>query len=251
MRAVGIIPARYAAQRLPGKPLRRILGKPLVQWVWEAAAAARELQRVVIATDDERIARRCREFGAEVVFVPEELPSGSDRVARAYELLGERADLVLNIQGDEPLLQPQHLDRLVQTAAQHGDWDVVTLVQPLTHARELQMPSVVKVALRSDGTALYFSRAPIPYIVAPEAAPAECLWKHVGVYAFRPAVLQAFVALPPGRLEQCERLEQLRLLEAGYLIGCVVVREVLHAVDVPADLRWVRRYWARQARRKL
>ncbi len=251
MRAVGIIPARYAAQRLPGKPLRRILGKPLIQWVWEAAATAQRLQRVVVATDDERVARRCREFGAEVVLVPEELPSGSDRVARAYELLGERAELVLNIQGDEPLLQPQHLDRLVQAAAQRGDWDVVTLVQPLTSVRELQMPSVVKVALRSDGTALYFSRAPIPYIVAPEAAPTECLWKHVGVYAFRPAVLQAFVELPPGRLERCERLEQLRLLEAGYRIGCVVVHEVLHAVDVPADLRWVRRYWAQRARRKL
>ncbi|MCS6965647.1 MAG: 3-deoxy-manno-octulosonate cytidylyltransferase, partial [Candidatus Kapabacteria bacterium] len=164
MSALGIIPARYASQRLPGKPLRKLGGKPLVQWVWEAAQQAQSLNRVIIATDSERVAAVCRNFGAEVVLTPPDLPSGTDRVAVAYTQLQLQDSIVLNLQTDEPLLQPEHVDALVQALQDHPHWDAATLIQPLVAEPELFSPAVVKVVLRTDGTALYFSRSPIPHV---------------------------------------------------------------------------------------
>lgn len=248
MKAIGIIPARYASQRLPGKPLRRLCGKPLVQWVWEAARAAPGLRQVVIATDHERIASICRRFGAEVVMTSAELPSGTDRVASAYEQLQSEAEIVVNLQADEPLLQAAHIEALLSALGSQPEWDAATLVQPLREHRELSSPAVVKVVFRHDGSALYFSRAPIPFV---RDAPVEIwlhqarFWKHVGIYAYRVPVLQLFRRLPPSPLERAEGLEQLRLLEAGIRIGCVPVEGKLLGVDTPEQLTalrsWLRR----------
>jgi len=249
MIALGIIPARFAAQRLPGKPVRRLCGKPLVQWVWEAAQQARELQRVVVATDSERIATICRRFGAEVVLTEGEFQNGSERVAAAYEQLRLHAEIVLNLQADEPFLQPAHIDSLIQALRAHPQWDVATLVQPVPNRSELFSPAVVKVVLRADSTALYFSRAPIPHLR--DYPPQQWLrhghfWKHIGIYAYRAPVLRQLRSLPPSHLEQAERLEQLRLLEAGFTIGCVPVSGMLLGIDTPEQLararRWLRRH---------
>lgn len=245
MIAVGIIPARYGSQRLPGKPMRKLGGKVLVQWVWEAASTVGKLSRLVIATDSARIAAVCRRFGAETVLVPDELPSGTDRVARAYELLELQADVVLNLQADEPLLQPHHIETLLAALAEHSQWDAATLVQPITTLHELLSPAVVKVVRRADGAALYFSRAPIPHVRARD--PAQWLqevhyWKHIGIYAYRTAVLQRFCTLPPSPLERAEGLEQLRLLEAGYTMGCLPVEGPLLGVDTPEQLAYLRRW---------
>jgi 3-deoxy-manno-octulosonate cytidylyltransferase (CMP-KDO synthetase) len=249
MSAVGIIPARYAAERLPGKPLRTLGGKPLVQWVWEAACNARTLERVVIATDSTRIASVCRRFGAQVVLTPRELPSGTDRVAAAYTLLGLRHELVLNLQADEPLLRPEHIDLLVRALDQHPPWDAATLIQPITDDAELASEAVVKVVIRSDGTALYFSRSPIPHVRGhPRHEWLQQLrfWKHIGIYGYRAPVLHSFTRLPPSSLERAEGLEQLRLLEAGYTIGCVPVEGFLMGVDTAEQLAFLRRWLRRR-----
>ncbi len=251
MTAVAIIPARYGSQRLPGKPVRKLCGKPLVQWVWEAACQAKRLTRLVIATDSTRIAALCRRFGAETVLVPDELPSGTDRVARAYELLQLQADIVLNLQADEPLLHPHHIDALIEALSARPQWDAATLVQPITTLHELLSPAVVKAVLRSDGAALYFSRTPIPYVRHRDLdqwlqeAP---YWKHIGIYAYRTDVLHHFCMLPPSPLERAEGLEQLRLLEAGYTLGCLPVEGILMGIDTPEQLASVRRWLRRTGR---
>ncbi|MEN3027135.1 MAG: 3-deoxy-manno-octulosonate cytidylyltransferase [Chlorobiota bacterium] len=244
MAAVGIIPARYASQRLPGKPLRRLCGKPLLQWVWEAARQARSLRHVYVATDDERIVATCRRLGADVILTPNTLPSGTDRLAVAYELLGLHDPIVVNLQADEPLVQPAHIDALVSALQSNTHWDVATLIQPLKSALELFSPDVVKVVLRADGCALYFSRSPIPYVrdYQPQEWPHRVyFWKHIGLYAYRAPVLQRFRTLTPSPLEEAERLEQLRLLEAGFQIGCMPAEGVLLGVDTPQQLEALRR----------
>ncbi len=256
MNAVAIIPARYASGRLPGKPLRKLCGKPLVQWVWEAASKARNLSRVIIAADSERIAAVCRRFGADTVIIPDDVPSGTDRVARAYERLRLQAAFVLNVQADEPLLQPQHIEMLITSLAEHAHWDAATLVQPIKTTEELLSPAVVKVVLRADRSALYFSRAPIPYVRAhslEELLHTAHFWKHVGIYAYRAPILQRFCMLPASPLERAEGLEQLRLLEAGYTIGCLPAEGFLMGVDTAEQLAQLRRWFrstlrCRQAR---
>ncbi|GBD06893.1 3-deoxy-manno-octulosonate cytidylyltransferase [bacterium HR21] len=253
MTAVGIIPARYASQRLPGKPLRKLCGKPLVQWVWEAACTAPSLQRVVIATDHERIAATCRRFGAEVLLTPTELPSGTDRVAVAYQQLQLTADIVVNLQADEPLLQAAHIEALLAALSAQPSWDAATLIEPLEKPHELSSPMVVKVVLRSDGSALYFSRSPIPFVrdvPLGKWLTQTRFWKHIGIYAYRAPVLQLFRHLSPTPLERAEGLEQLRLLEAGLRIGCVPVEGPLKGVDTPAQLAALRKWLRRQGHRR-
>ncbi len=243
MSAIGIIPARYASQRLPQKPLQLLCGKPLVQWVWEAACAAPSLQRVLVATDHEEIATVCRRFGADVVMTPSDVPSGTDRVALVCERFQLTADIVVNLQADEPLLRAEHIETLLSALRLHPSWDAATLVQPLRQHDELFSPAVVKVVLRHDGSALYFSRSPIPFV---RDAPVEewlgraTFWKHVGIYAYRMPILHRFRQLPPSPLERAEGLEQLRLLEAGVQFGCVCVEDTLMGVDTPEQLNAVR-----------
>jgi len=245
---VAIIPARFASTRFPGKPLAEIGGKPMVQHVYERAATARRVDRVLVATDDERIAAAVRAFGGTAVLTAANHATGSDRIAEAAA--GIEAAIVVNVQGDEPMLDPAAIDAAVEPLLADPDLEIATLSSPLT-LDELLSTSVVKVVTARNGRALYFSRSPIPFVRTGDASgPRESAAlavarglarKHVGLYAFRRAALARFVALPPSPLEQAESLEQLRALENGMSIGVVAVNGAEGvAVDTPEDLVRVR-----------
>ncbi len=221
-----------AAQRLPGKPLLARTGKPLVVHTLEAARAARRVSRVVVATDDERIAAAVRAAGGEAVMTSPDCASGTDRVAEAAARLpGE--DVVVNVQGDEPEIEPAALDALIEALEADPRVEMGTLAAPLGDPEEAARPSVVKVVMDGRGDALYFSRAPIPHRRDP-AGPAATL-RHVGVYAYRRAFLARFAALPPTPLERTESLEQLRALEHGHRIRVVRVARAPAGIDTPED----------------
>lgn len=240
MKTIGVIPSRYASTRLPAKPLALICGKPLVQWVWEAASKASTLAEVYVATDNERIASVARAFGAMVAMTPPECPSGTDRIAAA--IAGRDADVVVNIQGDEPLMNPANIDACVRALIADPLAAVSTPMISLQRETDYRASHVVKVVTGSDGYALYFSRAPIPDIsrLTPEELAAGLpAMKHLGLYVYRRAALEAFVQLPPSRYELTEKLEQLRFLEAGYKIRMVEVEHDSIGVDTPDDVRAV------------
>jgi 3-deoxy-manno-octulosonate cytidylyltransferase (CMP-KDO synthetase) len=241
IQAIGFIPARYNSTRLPGKPLVEILGKPLIQWVWEAACQSETLRRIVVATDDERIAEFCFNIGAEFVMTPPELPSGTDRVLFAYNEIGEESNIILNLQGDEPLITGRIIDKLIISFANSGN-DVGTLVKKIDSYEELVNPSVVKVVLSNNNSAIYFSRHEIPYIRdfrKDEWLEHHNFWKHTGVYVYRNDVLDQFGNLNMSNLENVEKLEQLRLLQEGATIHCVPIEENLVGVDTPEDVKKV------------
>jgi 3-deoxy-manno-octulosonate cytidylyltransferase (CMP-KDO synthetase) len=229
-----IIPARYGATRFPGKPLALLAGKPLVCHVAERARRARGVSRVAVATDDERIAAAARSCGAEAVMTGP-AASGTDRVAEAARGMGA-ADVVVNLQGDEPLVEPEAIEALL-AAMEDGSVAMATLSRPL-EAGELSRPHVVKVVTRANGDALYFSRAAIPH--RREGGESRLARAHVGIYAFRAAFLQEFARLPPGRLEREESLEQLRALEHGHGIRVVETGYRGFGVDTPEDLERAR-----------
>ncbi len=239
---LGVIPARFASTRLPGKPLVDLNGKPMIQWVWEAARTARQIDRLVVATDNDLIADVVRGFGGDAVMTDPTLPSGTDRCAAATQILGIDADIVLNIQGDEPLIPGELLDDLILTV-KRGDCDVATPVARITDAADLSDPGIVTVAAGADGRVLYFSRSPIPHMRG--KAMSEWLqlypyWKHIGLYAYTAEALQRHINLPVSALEEAEALEQLRLLEDGARFHCVLTEAKLVAVDTPADAERVR-----------
>jgi 3-deoxy-D-manno-octulosonate cytidylyltransferase len=229
MMIVGVIPARYASVRFPGKPLALLAGKPMVLHVLEAARGARRLNRVVVATDDERIAAVVRGAGAEALLTSPEAASGTDRLAEAAREIP--AEVYVNIQGDEPMMSPENVDRAVETLLTAPERRLATLAITLS-AAQAPDPNVVKVAVARDGRALYFSRSPIPYFRHGEPA----YRKHLGIYAYRAETLAEVVRLPPSPLERAESLEQLRWLEAGYSVwvGDAVTDSI--GVDTPADL---------------
>ncbi len=227
MKIVGVIPARYGSQRFPGKPLARILGKPLIQWVLEACRGAWSLDELWVATDDPRIAQVVMNLQGKVVMTPPEVPSGTDRV---YLAIKDKApDIVVNIQGDEPLLRSEIVDALVTTLLEDEAADIAT---PAYWSSDPGTADQVKIAVSDSGYALYFSRAPIPYYR--EGTPEY--WIHVGLYAYRFAALEAFVQRKPSRLEQAEKLEQLRALDLGLRIRVVPIEDKLHPVDRPEDI---------------
>lgn len=233
MRAVGVIPARYAASRFPGKPLAAIAGVPLVQRVWEGACAAKRLSRVIVATDDERIAAACRGFGAEVALTAKHHATGTDRIAEVAASLDE--EIVVNIQGDEPLIEGAVIDAVVDAlVAADPSVPMSTIVHP-ADADALDDPNRVKVVLDLHGRALYFSRSRIPY---PRDGATTRVWQHVGLYAYRRAFLLEFVTLAPSDLERAESLEQLRALENGYAIQVATLEGAWRSVpvDVPSDI---------------
>ncbi len=232
MRAVGIIPARYAASRFPGKLLAPIAGVPMLRRVWDGARAAKGLRRVLVATDDERIADACRGFGAQVAMTSPRHPTGTDRLAEVARDLDD--DVVVNIQGDEPLMRGFVIDAALEALARDPEIPMSTVVHP-AEASALDDPNRVKVVMDRAGRALYFSRSRIPHLRNPESAPPY--WQHVGLYAYRRAFLLRFVALERTPAERAEGLEQLRALEHGFPIRCAVVegwRSV--PVDVPEDV---------------
>jgi 3-deoxy-manno-octulosonate cytidylyltransferase (CMP-KDO synthetase) len=244
-RAIAVIPARYASTRLPGKPLLDICGKTMLQRVWEAASDSRILHRIIVATDDERIAKHCYEIGAEFILTPSDIQSGTDRVIYTYKKLGEIADLILNIQGDEPLITGDLIDDIIITA-EKTESDVVTLITKFDSFEELFEPSNVKVVFRPDNTAIYFSRSVIPYIrdiKEIDWIEKNDYWKHIGIYAYRKKALFDFERLGKSNLENLEKLEQLRLLEAGATFYCLKTDLKLMGVDTPEDLKEVRRFF--------
>ncbi|NQD96047.1 3-deoxy-manno-octulosonate cytidylyltransferase [Pseudomonas sp. CrR25] len=243
-----VIPARYASSRLPGKPLQDIAGKPMIQHVWEQARKS-SAQRVVVATDDARIVDACHGFGAEVLLTRAEHNSGTDRLAEVASALGLAGDaIVVNVQGDEPLIPPAIIDQVAANLAAHPKAAIATLAEPIAEVAALFNPNVVKVATDLDGLALTFSRAPLPWARDAFAASREQLpagvpyRRHIGIYAYRAQFLHDFVAWGPCWLEDTECLEQLRALWHGVRIH---VADALQAppagVDTPQDLERVRR----------
>ncbi|MFH0919240.1 MAG: 3-deoxy-manno-octulosonate cytidylyltransferase, partial [Fibrobacterota bacterium] len=238
VKAVAVIPARYASQRFPGKPLARIAGKPMIQHVYERASRVREFARVLVATDDARIADCVRGFGGECVMTSPVLASGTDRMFAA--LRGMSYDWAFNVQGDEPLMDPAVLRALLRRAARAQTPCIITAADTLLRPQDFNNPNIVKVAISGAGQALYFSRAPIPYLgrVGRGEPHAEPL-RHIGLYLFHKKALAAFVRTPPSLLERTEKLEQLRAYEAGIPIEVVRTRYASINVDVPADIRRV------------
>ncbi|MFT7461828.1 MAG: 3-deoxy-manno-octulosonate cytidylyltransferase (CMP-KDO synthetase) [Pseudohongiellaceae bacterium] len=236
-RAAAILPARYASTRLPGKMLLDRTGKTLIQHVWEQVSLAQCLDPIIIATDDERIAEVARGFGAQVAMTRADHASGTDRVAEVAA--GLDCELVMNIQGDEPEIDPGDLDRMVQRLAATSD-DMTTLARPFLadEAELLADPNAVKVVFADDGQALYFSRSPIPYGTDPQGT-----WLHLGVYAYRRAALFSLAEAAPHPLELRERLEQLRALALGLTIGVVPTEHPGLGIDTPEDYaRFVKRF---------
>jgi len=250
MNIIAIIPARMASTRLPGKPLLDVAGKPLIQRVWEASSQSKLLNKIIIATDNDNIFKACKKFGADVVMTPSDLPSGTDRIMFAYEKLNENADIVVNIQGDEPLLNGEIIDNLLEKFID-SNTNVGTLIKKIEDAKELFNPSVVKVELKENMIANNFSRQPIP---VQENVPKEKwienfdYWQHIGVYAYKIESLRKFVSLPMSESEKKEKLEQLRLTDIGYSYLCVQTDKELIGVDTPEDLEKVRKYFGEKAK---
>ncbi|HEV2474673.1 MAG TPA: 3-deoxy-manno-octulosonate cytidylyltransferase [Chthonomonadales bacterium] len=232
-----IIPARLASTRLPNKPLVDLCGKTMLQRVWERASAAQSAARVVIATPDREVAQAAERFGAQAVMTSPSHRSGSDRIAEAADLLRLTPDeIVVNVQGDEPLLDPASIDMAVEPLTQESDLFMTSLMCACP-ATDLDNPSTVKVVCNIQGDALYFSRARIPFSRAAEAAE---VMQHIGLYAYRRSFLRVFTGLAPAVLEQVEVLEQLRALEHGYRIRMVTVRQAPIGVDTAEDLQRAR-----------
>ena len=232
---MGAIPARYGSTRLPGKPLLPIAGRPMIEHVYTRVARARGLSRVVVLTDDERIARAVEGFGGEVEMTPADCASGTDRIAWAAR--GWDAAAIINIQGDEPLIDPEEISRIAGHLAAHPEDPVVTLATPAA-PEEMGNPNAVKVVLAQDGAALYFSRAPIPY---PRQEGGFAPLKHLGIYGYQREALLRLAALPPSPLERSESLEQLRALENGMGIRVLIVDRASIGVDTAEDLERVER----------
>ena len=233
MEVLGVIPTRMGAVRFPGKPLARLAGRPLVQWVYEAAAAAPVLDRLVVATPDAEIVEAVESFGGEAVLTSPDHPTGTDRVAEVAE--GSAADVVVNVQGDQPFVTPAMLEQLVAPFGTEGGRAVVmaTLGAPLDPVAGPADSNVVKVVCDRNGNALYFSRSPIPFYRHPGPAP---VLHHLGLYAFRRAFLRTYQDLAPTPLEQVEGLEQLRALEHGFPIRVSPTEAPVIEVNTPADL---------------
>lgn len=239
MKFIAIIPARYASTRFPGKPLAMLGGKPIIQRVYEQARAV--FDRVLVATDDTRIAECVDNFGGKAVMTRPDHRSGTDRCFEAYEKAGEDCDVVVNVQGDEPFIAPQQL-KAVCHCFDNPATDIATLVMPFAPTAtwdEITNPNSPKVVVGAGGRALYFSRSVIPYIRGSEHTEwprRHTFFKHIGLYAYRSEVLKRLTALPPSPLEMAESLEQLRWLEAGYTITTAETHTATIGIDTPADL---------------
>jgi 3-deoxy-manno-octulosonate cytidylyltransferase (CMP-KDO synthetase) len=232
---VAVIPARLASTRLPEKVLLRETGKYLIEHVWERVRRVALLDRVVIATDHPRVFEAVQSFGGDVVLTSPEHRSGTDRVAEVVRVLPD-ADLVVNVQGDEPQIEPLDVEALVRSLEGDPECSIATLVTPIANERDLLAASVVKAVLDSAGRVLYFSRSPIPHGACVGAQPPEA-FKHRGIYAYRRRTLLELAALPPADLERVERLEQLRWLDAGHRIRAVVTPRDGIGIDTAEDYR--------------
>lgn len=246
MAVVAIIPARYASTRLPGKPLAAIGGKPMIQHVYENAAKARVLDRVIVATDDRRIEGAVRGFGGEVMMTSKRHRSGTDRLAEVARKL--KAEWVVNVQGDLPFIKAETISRAVRPMLRNRSIPMGTVCSPIYDEGEWRNPNIVKVVKDRNGFAIYFSRALIPYprnVVSQASTGTGRVWgyRHLGLYVYRRDFLLRFARLRPTGLEQTESLEQLRALYYGYRIFVADVDDHSVEVDTPADLRRAQLYW--------
>lgn len=243
---VGIIPARFASTRLMGKPLADIGGKPMIQHTWENARKSKLLDKVVIAVDDEKVFQVVKSFGAEVYMTPQNVASGSDRIALVAQELPE-ANIIVNIQGDEPFINGRMIDEAIEPLLFDKKVNVSTLVKKITSVEEMKSPSVVKVVFDYNNYALYFSRSPIPYVrdakTNLEKIETGEIYKHIGLYVFRKETLLKFTSLHQTDLERIEKLEQLRLLEHGIKIKVVVTEYDSLSIDTPKDLELARKFY--------
>lgn len=242
--AIAVIPARYHSTRLPGKALADIAGRPMIEHVYRRAELARSISRVIVATDDQRIADAVRGFGGRVSMTSPSHQSGTDRLAEVATTLD--AEIIVNVQGDEPLIEPQMIDEAVAPFASNPSLMMSTLRKRITDPADLANPNVTKVVVDRDGYAMYFSRAPIPFVR--DGAPAATAWRHVGLYVYRRDCLLRLAQLPPTDLERSEALEQLRALEHGIRIQAVETQFDSIGVDTPEDLERVRRLMPAAAR---
>lgn len=239
MKAIGIIPARYASTRFPGKPLALINGKTMVRRVYEQACLSKKLSQVVVATDDHRIAEEIQKFSGHVVFTSRRHKSGTERCAEALEKIGDHFDILINIQGDEPFIDPKQIDDLVDVFS-GSNADIATLAVAIKEPDVLNNPNAVKVVCAKNGKALYFSRWPIPFLrnrKTPQVIEHHNFLKHLGIYGYRTEVLKQIVQLEESPLELAESLEQLRWLENGYSIFVRPTDKENIAIDTPEDLK--------------
>jgi 3-deoxy-manno-octulosonate cytidylyltransferase (CMP-KDO synthetase) len=235
LRTLGVIPARYGAQRFPGKPLAPIAGKSLVQRVYEQAAKSKRLDKVVVATEDTRILEAVEAFGGDAMLTSPDCATGTDRVAEVARAID--AELVLNIQGDEPLMRPDMIDQLVEGMQADAGCVMGTLARKISVPDQITNPHVVKVVVAGNGNALYFSRSPIPYVR--DAGETATFYKHLGIYVYRREFLMKFVKLPASPLEKAEKLEQLRALDNGFAIRVWITPHDSIGVDRPEDVKLV------------
>lgn len=249
---VGIIPARFASSRLMGKPLANIGGKPMIQHTYESAKKSKLLNKIIIAVDDEKLLEVARKFNAEVVMTPNDLPSGSDRIA--YVARSIEADIVVNIQGDEPFIPGKMIDQAIEPLLFDHEVEVSTLAKRIDKVEELKTPSIPKVVFDYNNYALYFSRSPIPFVrdarTNLERIGSGEIYKHIGLYVFKKETLLKFTSLEPTDLEKIEKLEQLRMLENGIKIKIVVTEYDSLSVDTPKDLEIARKYYGKVMKTK-
>lgn len=245
---VAIVPARYESNRFRGKPLALIAGKPMIQHVVERARQVELLSRVIVATDDIRIAECVRSFGGEYVMTGNNHVSGSDRLAEAAERIGiAEQDVVVNIQGDQPLFPPEVVEQVARPLLDEPDLPMSTLIYKIVRQEEITDPNHVKTVFDHNNYALYFSRSPIPFQRNPNEVVAPTYYKHLGFYAYRKKFLTTFVKLPEGEWERYEKLEQLRALEYGYKIKVTLTEHDSIEVDTPEDLHRVEQYLREKA----
>jgi len=237
MKVLGIIPARYASTRFEGKALADILGKPMIQHVYERASGAKTLEELMVATEDQRIFEAVERFGGRVVMTAQH-PTGTDRLAEVAERCD--AEVIVNVQGDEPLIEPAMIDEAVEPILEDSSIDLGTLVHRIRFVEEYNNPNVVKVVVDRSGFAMYFSRSPIPYMKSGVWRSDVPIYKHVGLYVYRRDVLLKFAQMPATPLEIGEGLEQLRFLENGYRMKVVETHYESVGVDTPEDLEEVK-----------
>ena len=235
MDVIGVIPARYGSTRFEGKALADILGKPMIQHVYERAKKAKILDDLIIATDDQRIIDAVKRFKGKVIYTSPNQPTGTDRLTEVVNALDVK--VVVNIQGDEPLIEPTMIDHLARAVLGNDKVTMATLIKRIEDPNQINDPNVVKVVTDRNGNALYFSRSPIPYKRSEDKA---VYYKHIGLYAYTKDFLFTYKNLPTSLLEECEKLEQLRVLENGYKIKTVETKFDTIGVDTPEDLERVK-----------
>jgi 3-deoxy-manno-octulosonate cytidylyltransferase (CMP-KDO synthetase) len=244
-KVVVVIPARYASVRLPGKPLVSLAGKTMVQRVYERAKMAQTVHRVIVATDDQRIIDAVKAFGGEAKMTRADHRTGTERIAEVAA--HEAGDVFVNVQGDEPLIDPVAIDTAVGALLEEPQAQIATVVTPVRHAGDTMDPNVVKAVLDFDENALYFSRAPVPWVRDSQSKVHVKYWKHLGLYVFQRDALLEYPTLPQGELERIEQLEQLRWLENGWKIRVAEAQQDAVSVDVPEDVAKVEKLLGKES----